>query len=177
LSWIAEVGATLVGLGGLAFGWRQSTLSLGHQRTLADLAATRDLLERGAVHLHRVAYALDPVKQDLVGNAEKARTVLADLGVEYDEVSERLKVRLCPDHEATRTYVGAGEAFLEAWRAVDRVAVLHLPHVQGHGATQAMKLIDKDTVVLATARERFDEHRRDFIDAACRTAGARLPSR
>jgi hypothetical protein len=50
--------------GVVGIGWRQSTLRLGRDRTLAHLAAVRDVIEHGAMHLNRVAYALDPVKQD-----------------------------------------------------------------------------------------------------------------
>jgi hypothetical protein len=130
MTWIAEIGAVAVGLGGLAFGWTQSRQTIGQQRTLADLAATRDVLEASAVHLHRIAYVLNDVKLDLPRNARAAGATLAGLGKSYDELSERVKVRLGPDHEATREFVAAGSAALNMWRAIDRAVVLHLPHLE-----------------------------------------------
>jgi hypothetical protein len=179
---VTDVGTIMtgaVGIAGISYaGWNR-WLSLKHDRTLADLAAVRAIVEDGAVHLHHVAYALDPVKQDPRGNASKALAVLGPLGEKYDEVSERMKVRLGPEHEVTRKYVGAGEAALDATRAVQRIAVLHVPHLEqgGLAAKQALALMEKDEAVLAKARSRFDVHRREFIDAAARMAGARLPSR
>jgi hypothetical protein len=176
MTWITEIGATLVGLGGLLFGWTQSTRTLGQQRTLADLAATRDVLEAGAIHLHHVAYALDPVQVDLITNAKTTRETLAKLGKDYDELSERMKVRLHPDHETTREFVSASQEALDAWRAVDRTVALHLRHLAGEGASQAHGALERERLNLVATRLRFDEHRRLFIDAAARTAGARLPS-
>jgi hypothetical protein len=157
-----------VGIAGITYaGWNR-WLSLKHDRTLADLAAVRAVVEDGAVHLHRVAYALDPVKLDPQSNARTASAALGPLGEKYDEVSERMKVRLGPEHEITRKYVGAGEAALDATRAVQRVAVLHVPRLEkgGLAAKQTMKLLEQDEAALVNARARFDEHRREFIDAA-----------
>jgi hypothetical protein len=185
MSWITEVGPIAIGLGGLAFGWAQSTRTLGQQRTLAEgavaqqrtLAGTRDVLEGGAIYLHRIAYALDPVKRDLVRNAKDSRLALEELGKDADEASERMKVRLGPEHETTLEFVAAGEAALEAWRAVDRVVVLHLPRLKGEAIPrQVSDLLERDRVALDVARGQFDEHRIAFIDAAARTAGANLPS-
>ena len=170
----------IVGIGGLAFGFWNRWLSVAHDRTLADLAAVRDVIEQGAIHLHRVAYVLDPVRQDLEGNAKTAHAALEPLGREYDELVERMKVRLGPGHEVTREFEAANQATLDAFRAVQRVVRLHLPRIERGdevGVRQATKLLDKDRDVLTEARERFDDHRRLFIDAAASTAGAKLPSR
>lgn len=174
-----EIGTTLLGLGGLAFGWRERGRTFEHERTLSDLAAVRDVIEEGAVYLHRVAYALDLVKQDLEGNAKRAHAKLGELGMTYDEISERLKVRLEPRHEVAQKFMGAVEATLEAARIVERVVDLHLPHLAqaGSAAKQAMTLLDQDRGGLTKARLRFDAHRREFIDAAACIAGANLPSR
>jgi septation ring formation regulator EzrA len=175
----SEIGATLLGLGGLAFGWRERGRTFEHERTLSDLAAVRDVIEEGAVYLHRVAYALDLVNQDLLGNATEANAKLAKLGMTYDEISERLKVRLAPHHEVTQKFVGTVEAALEATQVVQRVVVLHLRNLEKgeSAAKQVMTLVEKDRAVLTSARSRFDAHRREFIDAGARTAGANLPSR
>jgi hypothetical protein len=170
----------IVGIGGLAFGFWNRWLSVAHDRTLTDLAAVRDVLEQGAINLHRVAYALDPVQQDLQSNAKATHAALETLGREYDEFVERMKVRLGPVHEVTREFEAANQATLDAFRSVQRVVVLHLPHIDRGdevGVRQATKLLDKDRDVLTEARERFDEHRRLSIDAAARTAGAKLSSR
>jgi hypothetical protein len=178
VSVISEIVAGIVGIGGLAFGWKQSTLRLGQERTLADLAAVRDVIEQGAIHLHRVAYALDPVKLDLEANAREAHAALEPLGREYDELVERLNVRLGPDHEVVREFAGANDATLDAFPAVQRVVKLHLQHIESGGlaAKQATVLLDKDRDVLTAARERFDRHRGLFIDSGARTAGGKLPS-
>ena len=41
MSVIAEVGTTLVGLGGLGFGWWQAKQKNTHDRDLVDLASAR----------------------------------------------------------------------------------------------------------------------------------------
>jgi hypothetical protein len=175
---VSVIVSGVVGIGGLAFGWWNRWLSVRHDRTLADLAAVRDVIERGAIHLHQVAYALDPVKLDLEGNAREAHAALGPLGREYDELVERLKVRLGPEHQVVREFAGANEATLDAFRAVGRVVNLHLPHIErgGLAANRASELLDRDRDKLDEARERFDRHRIRFIDAAARTAGATLRS-
>jgi hypothetical protein len=153
---------------------------LEHDRQVADLEAVREVVEEGAIRLHRVAYALDPVKQDLEGNARKALAALEPLGRDSDELVERMKVRLGQDRDLAREFESANEATLDAFRAVQRVVVLHLPHIERGtepGVRQATKLLERDRNVLTNARERLDGHRAEFIDAAARTVGANLPSR
>jgi hypothetical protein len=186
VSIIASSAVAIVALGanvwqhvrGLAHDRDMTKLRLSQDRTLADLAAVRDVIERGAVHLHLVAYALDRSKQDLEGNAGRTYSELDKLGREYDELVERLKVRLGPDHDAVREFVDANAATLDAYRAIERVVKLHLPHIEqgGSGANQARTLLDNDRARLTDARERFDSHRTAFIEAAARTAGAKLPT-
>jgi hypothetical protein len=133
---VSVIVSGVLGLGGLAFGWWNRWLSVRHDRTLADLAAVRDVIERGAIHLHRVAYALDPVKLDLEANAIEAHAALGPLGRDYDELVERLKVRLGRDHEVVREFAGANEATVDAFRAVGRVVNLHLPHIERGGLAE-----------------------------------------
>jgi hypothetical protein len=52
MGWISEAGAVALGFAGLAFGWRERTSTLTHERTLADLEAVRSVIEEAAVHLH-----------------------------------------------------------------------------------------------------------------------------
>jgi hypothetical protein len=181
MSWIADLGASLVGIGGLTFGWAQSRQRLAQDRTLVDLAAVRCVLEDGAVHLHRVAYALDLVKLDLRSNAESVYAKLTELGERYDELVERMKIRLGAEHEVTRKFMGANAALLDAYRAIGRAANLHIPIIEADapdsGPRQAMQLLEQEQAIVTASRERFDTHRTEYIDAAVRTAAVRLPSR
>ena len=179
MSWIAETGPVLVGLGGLAFGAWQAQQRLTHDRTIVDLASARDVCEDGAIYLHRVAYALDPAKQDIIGRASESYVEMSELGKRYDEVSERMKVRLGPDHNVTRPFVGAGEAALDATRALERIVKLHLPQMESGNelaAKQVEPLVDRDEQVVTNARSRFDAHRSQFIEAASRSFGTKRAS-
>ena len=176
MSWIAETGPVLVGLGGLAFGAWQAQQRLSHDRTLVDLASAREVCEDGAIYLHRVAYALDPAKQDVIGRGAESYAEVSVLGKQYDEVSERMKVRLGTDHEVTRPFVGAGEAALDATRALDRIVNLHLPSLERGDelvAKQVQPLLDQAEQVVTEARARFDSHRSQFIEAASRSFGTK----
>jgi hypothetical protein len=138
----------------------------------------REVIELGAIHLHRVAYALDPVKQDVDGNASSARETLTALGEQHDELLERMKVRLGPEHEVTRKFMGAVGAELEIFRALGglRRALAHVERDE-LAYRQLEGPMDTYRATISEARERFDVHRTDFIAIAARTAGARLPSR
>jgi hypothetical protein len=103
---------------------------LEHDRQVADLNAVREIVEEGAILLHRVAYELDPVKQNLESNAKDAVVALGPLGRDSDALVERMKVRLGPDHDVARAFEHAIGAMLDAFRAVQRVVVLHLPHIE-----------------------------------------------
>src|SRR4051794_14043111 len=128
MSWISESGPYVVALGGLAFGGWQAQQRLAQERTLSDLEAARDVIEDGAVYLHRVSYAFDRARREVNDDVARAHATLAEIGPTFDEVSERLKVRLKPGHEVTRKFEDAVEAGLDATRAIERLAVLHLPN-------------------------------------------------
>jgi hypothetical protein len=96
VSVISEVLAGIVGIGGLAFGCKQSTPRLAKSGRSPTWPRVRDVIERSAIQLHRVDYMLDPVKQDLEGNAREGYAALGQLGREYDELVTRVKVRLGP---------------------------------------------------------------------------------
>jgi hypothetical protein len=168
-----------VGLAGIGYAWWNRWVSMLHDRTLSDLAAVRDVIEEGAIYLHRVSYAFDRAQREMNDDVERAHAALVEIGPTYDEIAERLKVRLEPHHEVAQKFAGAVEAGLDAARAIERLAVLHLPSIAmgGAAAKQATVLADKDRDVLAQARSRFDAHRSEYLDAAARTAGAKLPSR
>jgi hypothetical protein len=173
MGWISEAGAVALGFAGLAFGWRERTSTLKHERTLADLEAVRSVIEDAAVHLHHVAYALDDVKLDPIGNASKAHAEIKNLGRRYDEISERMKVRMGPAHPATQHLVAANEAVLEIHKALGMI-LLEEP-AEGaaarHGRIESLNIQRKR---LITARDEFDQHRGRFIEAAARAAGAKL---
>ena len=149
---------------------------LEHERRMADLAAVRDVVEEGAVHLHRVAYVLDDVRSHLMSKLDEWHAKLTEFGERYDELSERMKVRLGPDHEVTREFVGAGESVLDIYRAIGMIR-LEPPAEEAHVRVDRQNAINEQRQRITNARERFDTHRAGFIDAAARTAGAILPSR
>ena len=84
--------------------------------TLADLAAVRSVIEDGAVHLHHVAYTLDEIKGRIQSGAPEERVKLEAHGRIYDELCERMKVRLGPTDEVTLHFLAADEAVLEIYR-------------------------------------------------------------
>jgi hypothetical protein len=127
-----------VGLAGIGYAWWNRWVSLLHDRTLSDLAAVRDVIEEGAIYLHRVSYAFDRARREMNDDVERAHAALVEIGPTYDEISERLKVRLAPHHEVAQKFAGAVEAGLDAARAIERLAVLHLPSIaMGGGRGEA----------------------------------------
>jgi hypothetical protein len=178
MSAISEIGSTLIGLGGLTLAWRSTTRTFAHERTLADLAAVRDVLEEGAIYLHRASYALDLVKLDLQGNAPRVHARLNEIFVTCDEILERLKVRLKRQHRATVEFSAAVEATRKAAQVVQRVVDLHLPNLEKGGDSaikQVTAQLDDAGAELMQWRSDFDAHREAFIDAAAATVGADLP--
>jgi hypothetical protein len=115
----------------------------------------------------------------MTDDMERAHATLSEIGETYDEISERLKVRLTPHHEVTQKFTGTTEAALDAKRAIERIVVLHRPNIAkgGAAAKQTMPLEEKAIKELTQARSRFDTHRSEYLDAAARTVGAKLPSR
>jgi hypothetical protein len=156
---VGEIGSVLVGLGGLAFGWRERSRSLRHERAAPDIAAARDLLEEGAVHLHGVARVLEPLRNNLAGRVVETRAEIERHTSRHEELTERMRIRLQPAHEATREFESTGAALAEIY-----------------GALGAIELddsaADEQRTRIATARDAFDDHRRRFSDAAARGPGS-----
>lgn len=173
---VSDIVAGVVGIGGLAFGWRERQRTLEHERTLADLEAARVVIEEGAIALHRVAYILDDLRGPTSRKREDVRERLREFGERFDELSERLKVRLGPDHEVTRKLVGANEAVLEIFRALSMMG-LEEPAEEAHVRRDIAQFMDKQRERIDTARERFDAHRKEFIAAGARLAAVKLSSR
>jgi len=94
----------------------------------------------------------------LIDNAATARESLVPLGVAYDEICERIKVRLGRRHDVTRAYVAAGVASLDVSRAVDRVVTLHLPRLDGEQrvGVGALDSIEQERATIDTARQHFN---------------------
>jgi hypothetical protein len=174
VGWISELGPVIVGVGGLAFAFRERTLTLKHERTLSDLDAVRSVLEQGAVHLHHVSYALDEARTNLQTRADAHRGAIESLGRRYDELSERMKVRLGPEHEATEHFVSANEAVLEIYRALGMI-LLEDPADTPETRRERGAFIGNQRTRIETARSMFDEERTAYVAAAARAAGARLP--
>jgi len=179
---VSEAGPTVVALGGLSvaaaglvFGWLERRRALAHERTLHDLDAVRSLIEDGAVHLHDIAYALDKLVENLPDNADEIQGELRVRGKRYDELVERMKVRLGPDHETTREFIGANEAVLEIFRGLQ---LIQMEHAAGAPLrSDAIERVGKQRARVTAARATFDHQRVRFVDAAARTAGAKLSSR
>jgi hypothetical protein len=129
-----------VGLAGIGYAWWNRWVSMLHDRTLSDLAAVRDVIEEGAIYLHRVSYAFDRAQREMNDDVERAHAALVEIGPTYDEIAERLKVRLEPHHEVAQKFAGAVEAGLDAARAIERLAVLHLPSIAMGGRQRSRRL-------------------------------------
>jgi hypothetical protein len=134
----------------------------------------RAVIEEGAIHLHRVAYALDDTKSGLMRKLDEIHATIEQIGQHHDELVERMKVRLGPDHEVTRKFLGANEATLDVYRALGAIRLEETAE-EAYVRADVARVIKEQRERIAEARARFDVHRREYIDAAARTAGARLP--
>lgn len=157
-----------------------------HERELHDLDNVRDVLDDGAELLHRIAYVLDDVRLGLIqygaGFFKEEKRVatfneLKQLGREADALLARLAVRLGEDHEVVKAFEGADEVVLAIYRALDMIRFESDPAPDDpYAKQQVRKIIDAERDKITASRETFDTHRDDFMKAASRTAGARLPS-
>ena len=170
---VSDIVAGVVGVGGLLFGWTERQRTEKHERTLTDLGAARDVIEDGAVELHRVAYVLDDLRGPRTKTLDVVRTELSDFGKHFDEVSERLKVRLGPDHDVTRAFVGAANATLEIFRAVGMIRD-EPPAEEPHVRRQVRQYKQDQRDRIDAERERFDQHRNEFIQAAAHLAAVKV---
>lgn len=173
VSVLPDIITASVGIGGLAFGWRERSRTLEHERTLVDLEAARTVIEEGAITLHRVAYVLDDLRGPTSIKREEVRARLRDFGQRFDELSERLKVRLGPEHEVTREFVEADEAVLDMFRALSLMGLEEPAEVE-HARRDATQFMEQQRERINVSRNRFDAHRTEFIAAAARLAAVKL---
>ena len=175
--------ANVVALGAVGAGLWQNRETLMTQRRLADLDNVRGLLEEAAVALHRAAYVLDEVRTQVTQHtpgffkSERGTEVFADLGErgkDQDALVERLRVRFGRSHAVATAFERADEAFLDIYRAAGSARIE--PDSDGSPAANDMirDFHDKIRSRLKEQRDRFDEARNDFIDAAGEAVGADL---
>jgi hypothetical protein len=161
------------GLGAWRFGWRERGRTLEHERRINDVGAVRDVIEEGAVALHRDAYTLDDLRGPSSRSREDVYAALREFGQRYDELSERMRVRLGPEHEVTRKFVGAGEAVLDIFRALGLMGHEE-PAEEEWVRRDVARFMDEQWQRIDAAYERFDQHSKEFIAAAARLAAAKL---
>jgi hypothetical protein len=94
--------------------WKQRR-GFRHARSMADLENVRELLDEAAVALHRADYARYSVAVGRIRQGEYLWEREPDVvekvvtaGVALDELSERLAVRLGPDHEVVTHFHDGG---------------------------------------------------------------------
>lgn len=179
---IAIVAPNAVAAIAIVAAWKQHGKTLEAQRELADLADVRGLLDEAAVALHRAAYALDEVRRNFLRFAggffrtedrSAPYRAVERAGQELDALLERLTVRLGRDRDVVRHFAGCDEAALLTFRTLN---MLKLEFAVGDepAAGERVKLLTETRESLGSARTKFDESRRDFMDAAQRLAGAKL---
>jgi hypothetical protein len=181
---IAIIVSGTVALAAIVATWHQHVRSLGHERTLADLANVRDILDEAAVALHETAYLLDDLLSYLTqhGGVSFFKTedgtaiykALGGRGRELDALLERLSVRLGSDHHVVSAFNAADAATLGIWRAAGLLR--DEPEADGNpaAANQIRKLNDQKRGEIEAFREQFDTARKAFVSAAHTAAGSRL---
>jgi hypothetical protein len=97
-------------------------------------------------------------------------------GRDADALAARLEIRLGADHEAVKSFIDANEAVLAIYRALGMIRLESDPAPDPSAAKQVTKIIDDERDKISRARETFDDRRDAFMDAAQRTAGAKLPA-
>jgi len=95
-------------------------------------------------------------------------------GKELDALIERLRVRFGRDHEIVATFREADEAVLDIYRAAGLARLEPEADESPASAHFVQKFHDEIRERLTTQRERFDEAREAFIDAAQRAGGTQL---
>jgi hypothetical protein len=129
--------------------WRQRR-GFRHERTIVDLEATRALLDDAAMALHDGDYA----RHDVEGRHGGPGLVEACKAI--DRLSERLAVRLGPDHDAVKHYRAANAALLHLQLTIGAPDLAEVEEIADH-------------------HENFQSARAGFLAAAAETAGAQLP--
>jgi hypothetical protein len=172
---ILAVGPIAVALAAIGATTWQQRRGFKHQREMADLSDLRALFDEAAAALHQASLAGHEVElwlHDLdwapaTATPERQRGVLAGgfaAGEVLRSLRGRLGVRLDADHDAVKAFEAARDA---AELAVGTASQLTWDEA-----------LDRDTAegVVLESHERMHTATDDFMRAASRTVGARLPS-
>lgn len=181
---ISVIASSTVAVAAIGATWLQHRATLRHERTVVDLDNVRAVLDEAAVKLHRVAYVLDDLRSKLTqhrpvrfAQSEEGTELyrrLGDRGQELDVLLERMSVRLGRDHDVSKALSAAEGAFLKIYRAVGLLR-LEDPGDGGEAAERQIREFERKQVEkVGLNRERFDQAREWFIEAAKNLAGARL---
>jgi hypothetical protein len=145
-------------------------VQLAHERAMSDLDHVRSLLDDAAVKLHEADYARYEIEVARMSHgaslAEKAPEEIKrarEVGKELDGLSERLAIRLGPDHDAVTEFRRATAALLAVFRLANTPERFVLDGVKHHHDFEA-------------ANSQFNDARAAFLAAASKTAGVRVPS-
>ena len=107
----------------------------------------------------------------------KEQREVRDRGKEMDALVERLKVRFGPEHEIAAAFSAADEEVLGVLRKVELIRFQGATEYDDpYAQRQTREFYDKKTLEIEGLREVFDSRREDFVAAAYRAAGAKLPS-
>ena len=181
-NWIA-LGAVAVALCGNWVTWRLGLRRFDHERDLTDRKVTGEGLEGAAVELHEIAYLLDDIRAGLRGRplsyfheeaGEKTFKQLERAGRDIDERSERLCIRL-KDAPPAVSFGRINETTLALYRAAWQIRDETLdPPDPGDAQEQLRDFISDKRSEMEDLRNRFDQQREDFRDAAYEAVGVRL---
>ena len=76
---VSVVASSVVAVAAIASTWLQHRAGLKHERTVVDLDNVRDVLDEGAVVLHRIAYVLDDLRSQLTPRSMRSVADRAEL--------------------------------------------------------------------------------------------------
>jgi hypothetical protein len=182
---IAAISSGAVAVAAIVAGELRHRRSLGQARELADLDSVRGVLDEAAAALHEAEYALDDVRTTLMAyglgffedeEREKPYRALRRDGKNLDRLLERMRIRLGRGHEAVAAFNAANVAVLEAFRVLKLVKLEGRPTRGDEAAERSVaSFLVEQREKLDSERNGFDARRIEFIDAAQRAAGAKLP--
>jgi hypothetical protein len=181
---VSVVASSMVAIVAIGATWLQHRASLKHERTVVDLDNVRGVLDDAAISLHQIAYLLDSLRSKMVQHkpvsffhgdegAELYRR-LEEHGEALDALLERLSVRLGREHEVVRALYAADGALLKIYRAVGLLRLEDPADGSEAARIQVEQFEREQEEKFGLNRERFDQAREWFVQAAQRLAGTRL---
>jgi hypothetical protein len=165
--------------------WRDRQRQI-HERGIADRASVGDLLSRTAAVLHKAEYAIDDALSSLLAygaamfdtdhpNRMAPYDKLEEVGQEFDEVLGQVRIRLGPEHPATKSLEEADVAFLDSFRAM---GMIHMedPAIKGTYAEQEVRdFVRRERDRANRGRDNFKIAQEQFVVRAHAAAGVHLP--